>query len=189
MTELPEKNKTSLKTQVIRVLDQYLLGYISARDVINASVPLLMLSAHKRGRKNYIEKILTEIASKPEEELTRDYIYDIREFILGETAIKEKDRKKVLRRSLKKLIERYLFDEIDFSYFLSTLYDMMCDFYQEIENEETIKNFFDAIVAQTRPLMKTIASPSSAGINEEKVSAFIANYYNDTFKSLWDEKE
>jgi hypothetical protein len=189
MTEVPDKNKSSLKSQMVGLLDQFLLGYVSAKDLINATVPMLMLSGHKRGRKNYIEKFLMEIASKPESELTRDYIYNIREIILGEMSFNEKDRKKVLRRTIKKLLERYLFDEIDVPYFLSTLYDLLCDFHLEIEEEKPVKKFFDEIYLLAGHIQRINDSSDYSSVDEETLTHLISEFYNNNFKTLWDEKE
>ncbi|MCI0445524.1 hypothetical protein L0152_20210, partial [bacterium] len=109
---MPESPK-SLKQEMLNLLDQFLQGYLSAKDLKNAIVPMLIVSTHKQGRKNYIEKYLLDLSGRNESELTRDYIFTLREMIGGDAVTGEKDRKRVFKRSLRKLIERYFYEEID----------------------------------------------------------------------------
>ena len=180
------ENKVSLKKQMVDLLDKYLLGYISSAELIKATVPMLMLSGNKRGRKNYIEKYLMDISSKAENDISRKYIYQIRETIIGEGNIPEKDRKKILRRTIKKLIERLIFEEIDPEYFLSGVYDIMLDFHEEIEQESVIRSFMDSVRLLSEDLQK---------IREEKKSQnefspildLVTDFYDTNYKGLWDE--
>lgn len=180
------ENKVSLKKQMVDLLDKYLLGYISSAELIKATVPMLMLSGNKRGRKNYIEKYLMDISSKAENDISRKYIYQIRETIIGEGNIPEKDRKKILRRTIKKLIERLIFEEIDPEYFLSGVYDIMLDFHEEIEQEPVIRSFMDSVRLLSEDLQK---------IGEEKKSRdefapildLVTDFYDTNYKGLWDE--
>jgi len=177
----------SLKQEMLNLLDEYLLGHISAKDLKNAVVPMLMVSTHKRGRKNYIEKYLLDISGKPEEELTREYLFSIRETIGGEQVTSEKDRKRVFKRTLRKLIERYFYEEIDETYYLSTLYDMMVDFETEWTSEKVIKDYFEKVQSYGSKLKSlTPASP----ILPELATALIEitnDFYESYYKGLWDE--
>jgi hypothetical protein len=180
-------SKISLKTQMVELLDKYLLGYISPKELINAAVPMLMISTHKRGRKNYIEKLLMDISSRPENQISREYIYQIRETIIGEGVIPEKDRKKVLKRTLKKLIERLIFEEIEVGYFISSAYDVMCDFHEEIELEPIVKSFLESIrtFSDDLPKMKNGMTDSSKIFTP--LIQLITEFYDINFKGLWDE--
>lgn len=180
-----DERKTSLKKQTVHLLDQFLLGYISAKDLINAAVPMLMVSQNRRGRKNYIEKYLVELAGKPETELTRDYIYKIRETIKGEVVTSEKDRSKVFRRTLRKLIERYLYDEIEEPYYLSMLSDMMVDFYDQIQTEPDVKRYFDLIQKMFTEKKTHSETPTEEPLAGIKASTL--DFYDHYFKGLWDE--
>lgn len=171
---------------MVRMLDQFLLGYISSKDLVGGVVPMLMLSQHKRGRKNYIEKYLMEIAGKTEQELTREYVYKIREIIKGEVVTSEKDRSKVFRRTLRKLVERFMYDEIEESYYLSMLSDLMIDFHKEIQAESDAKRFFDN-------LQVLFSSKSSTAAQNQTVPPtptvmdMSMDFYESYFKGLWDE--
>lgn len=167
---------------MIRILDQFLRGYISAQELKKSAVPMLMVSTNKKGRKNYIEKYLMDIAGKPDQELTRNYIYGIRENIAGEQILSPKNRKMLLRRSLRKLIERLLFDEIDHEYFLSTVFDLAVDFHDQIETEPEIKIFIDAIHRQAQP--SVALSPAE---RMEAVLESVTVFYESYYKGLWDD--
>ncbi len=179
--------KISLKTQMVELLDKYLLGYISSRELINATVPMLMISGHKRGRKSYIEKFLIDISSRQEHEISRGYIYQVRETIIGEGTIPEKDRKKVLKRTLKKLIERLVFEEIDAEYFLSGVYDIMCDFHEEIELELPVKSFLESIRSFSDQLQQQQNEQSENMSRYGPLVQLITDFYDKNFKGLWDE--
>ena len=182
----PLGEKSSLKKQTVVMLDQFLLGYISAKDLINAAAPMLIVSQSKRGRKNYIEKYLMELAGKTEQELTREYIYKIRETIKGEVITSEKDRSNVFRRTLRKLIERFIYEEIEEAYYLSMLSDLMVDFHQEVQSEPEVKGFFDKM-----QLLVTGAYQSGTQMPKgEPLTSVIEvtlNFYDGYFKGLWDE--
>ena len=182
----PEEKKKSLKNEMVRLLDQFLLGYISAKDLIGGVVPMLMVSQNRRGRKNYIEKYLMEIAGKTEQELTREYVYKIRETIKGEVVTSEKDRSKVFRRSLRKLVERFMYDEIEEPYYLSMLSDLMIDFHQEIQAEPEVKHFFDNIQIlfseKDSPPQQNQTAPPIPSVMEMSL-----DFYESYFKGLWDE--
>lgn len=182
----PEQ-KVSLKKQMIDLLDKYLLGYISSRELINAAVPMLMISSHKRGRKSYIEKFLIDISSRPEEGISREYIYRIRESMAGEGAISEKDRKKILKRTIKKLIERMMFEEIDIVYFLSNIYDVMCDFDEEIETEPAVKSFLESIRMFSDELRKKQEAEGENPSHYAPLVEMVTDYYEKNYKSVWDE--
>ncbi len=170
---------------MVHLLDQFLLGYISQKDLINACVPMLMLSQNKRGRKNYIEKYLMEIAGKSESELTRNYIYRIRETIKGEVVISEKDRSKVFRRSLRKLAERFMYDEIDEANYVSMLSDMMVEYHQEILAEPEVKRFLDGL--QILLSRKDLPTTSPESIVSPSVMDMTLDFYDNYYKGLWDE--
>lgn len=180
------EKKTSLKIEMVRLLDQFLLGYISAKDLIGGVVPMLMLSQNKRGRKNYIEKYLVEISGKTEQELTREYVYKIRETIKGEVVTSEKDRSKVFRRTLRKLVERFMYDEIEEPYYLSMLSDLMIDFHKEILAEPDAKRFFDNLQILFSSKSSTAAQnqtvPSTPSVMDMSM-----DFYESYFKGLWDE--
>lgn len=179
-------NKSSLKKDMVRLLDQFLLGYISAKDLMGGVVPMLMVSQNKRGRKNYIEKYLMEISGKTEQELTREYVYKVRETIKGEVVTSEKDRSKVFRRSLRKLVERFMYDEIEEPYYLSMLSDLMIDFHKEIQAEPEAKRFFDN-------LQVLFSSKNSTATRDQAVQPaptvmdMSMDFYESYFKGLWDE--
>ncbi|MBX7151013.1 hypothetical protein K1X84_05195 [bacterium] len=181
MPSLTESKSKSFKKEMIRILDQFLRGYISAQELKKSAVPMLMVSANKKGRKNYIEKYLMDIAGKPDAELTRNYIFGIRENIAGEQIVSPKNRKLLLRRSLRKLIERLLFDEIDNEYFLSMLFDLAVDFHDQVNTEPEIKFFIETIHNQTRQ------SAASASKKIEAVIESISSFYENYYKGLWDD--
>lgn len=184
MAAPPVPTPPSLKRQMIDLLDKYLLGQISSRDLIRATVPMLMLSAHKRGRKSYIEKLLMDLSAKEETQITREYIYAMRETIIGETAINEKDRKKVFKRTVRKLIERLLFEEIDINYFLSTAFDLMTDYHDAIEGEPAFAEFFDQIRSFSEAI-RNRTPENKAGY--AALAELILNFYQEQYKTLWDE--
>ena len=186
MKSASNEKHPSVKMEMVRLLDQFLLGHISQKDLVNACVPMLMLSQNKRGRKNYIEKYLMEISGKSEQELTREYVYQIRETIKGEVVTSEKDRPKVFRRTLRKLIERFMYDEIEESYYLSMLSDMMVDFYQEIQTEPEAKRFFDNL--QILFSRKDLQATQSLEVSSlPTVLEMTLDFYDSYFKGLWDE--
>ncbi len=171
----------SLKKQMVELLDQYLLGYISPKDLLKATVPMVMVSTHKKGRKNYIERMLLELSGKSEHELTRDYIYAMREMLTDEVS-DPKDRKKVLKRTLRKLIERYVFEEIEMPYFLSMIYDLAVDFHVEIASETAIKHLIDSI-----QLLNFSPEVGSSPESEKQLVDLVTDFYEDYYKGLWDE--
>lgn len=181
MPRLPENKNKSFKKEMIRILDQFLLGYISAQELKKTAVPMLMVSANKKSRKNYIEKYLMDIAGKPDTELTRNYIYGIRENIAGEQIISPKNRKLLLRRTLRKLIERLLFDEIDHEYFLSALFDLAVDFHDQVNTEPDVKFFIDTIHNRSQQMIA-----SSAAEKMEMVIEAATTFYENYYKGLWD---
>jgi hypothetical protein len=185
MRTSPGEKKASLKSEMVWLLDQFLLGYISSKDLISGVVPMLMLSQHKRGRKNYIEKYLMEIAGKTEQELTREYVYKIRETIKGEVVTSEKDRSKVFRRTLRKLVERFMYDEIEEPYYLSMLSDLMIDFHKEIQAEPEAKRFFDNL--QILFSSKESSAQNQATPPMPSVMDMSMDFYESYFKGLWDE--
>lgn len=186
MRAVPRDSRKSLKKQMLHLLDQYLLGYISANDLIKASVPMLTLSANKRGRKNYIEKHLMEIAAKSEQDLTRDYVYRLRETITGDVITSEKDRSKIFKRALRKLIERFLFEEIESGYFITMLYEMMFDYDAEMNTEKEIRTFFEKIqIVTTYPSEVSGVMPSDTSAEAIFDTALV--FYDSYYKSLWDE--
>jgi hypothetical protein len=186
MRAISNEKRKSLKKQMVQLLDQFLLGYISAKDLKHAAVPMLTLSANKRGRKNYIEKYLMEIAGKSDKDLSRDYVYRLRETITGDVITSEKDRAKIFKRSLRKLIERLVYEEIDSSYFVTTLYELMFDYDAEANAEKEIKSFFEKIQKLT-----TYPSDSEASISSEASAQSILQvsleFYEAYYKGLWDE--
>ena len=185
MNTAPDPRKKSLKKEVVHLLDEYLLGHISAKDLIQATIPLLMVSENKRGRKNYIEKYLMELGGKSEAELSRDYVFEVRETIKGDRIVSQKDRSKLMRRALRKLIERYLYDEINEEYYLSTLSDLMFDYHQEIGFDQELKNFFDRLLSVIPPaenLEATVPKTTDA----EWVLNETADFYDSYFKGVWD---
>ena len=173
------EKKPSLKKQTVQMLDQFLLGYISPKDLINAAAPMLIVSQSKRGRKNYIEKYLMELSGKTEQELTREYIYKIRETIRGDVVTSEKDRAKVFRRTLRKLLERFIYEEIEEAYFLSMLSDIMVDYDLEIQAEPDVKVFFAKIQTLFSLANQTKQAPSVINVT--------LDFYDSFFKGLWDE--
>lgn len=171
---------------MVLLLDQFLLGYISSKDLINAAAPMLIVSQNRRGRKNYIEKYLMELAGKTEQELTREYIYKIRETIKGEVVTSEKDRPKVFRRTLRKLLERFIYEEIEEAYYLSMLSDLMVDYHLEIRTEPDIKRFFERI----QTLFSDTNQKESQTSENKSISSVIEvtlDFYDNYFKGLWDE--
>lgn len=180
------ERQTSLKKQTVHLLDQFLLGYISAKDLINAAAPMLMVSQNRRGRKNYIEKYLMELAGKTEKDLTRDYIYKIRETIKGDVITSEKDRPKVFRRTLRKLLERYIYEEIEETYYLSMLSDLMVDFHLEIHTEPDVKRFFDKVQNMFSETSQTIPKTEETGSTPSVIEVTL-DFYDNYFKGLWDE--
>ncbi len=185
MEPRPEVRK-SLKKQMIELLDQFLLGYISGKELINATVPMMMLSANKRGRKNYIEKYLIELSGKEASEVSRDYVYAIRESITGD-AVNTKDRKQVFKRTLRKLIERYLFDEIDTSYFLSVLFDLAVENDADISTEKDIQQLLDRIQALNFHAETAALAGSSPEAAEASLVEMVTAFYQEYYRSLWDE--
>ncbi len=179
--------KVSLKKQMIDLLDKFLLGYISSKELINATIPMLMVSSHKRGRKSYIDKFLIDISFCPEESISREYIYRIRESIAGEGDISEKDRKKILKRTIKKLIERMMFEEIDIVYFLSNIYDVMCDFDEEIETEPEVKSFLETIRTFSDELRNKQKAEGENPSQYAPLVKMVTDYYLTYYKSVWDE--
>lgn len=180
------EKRTSLKIEMVRLLDQFLLGYISAKDLIGGVVPMLILSQNKRGRKNYIEKYLMEISGKTEQELTREYIYKVRETIKGEVVTSEKDRSRVFRRSLRKLVERFMYDEIEEPYYLSMLSDLMIDFHKEIQAEPDAKHFFDNVQVLFSSKDST-ATRNQSVPPPPTIMDISMDFYENYFKGLWDE--
>ncbi len=183
MDKRPSETRSSLKKDMIRLLDQFLLGYVSPRELKNAVVPMLMVSGHKKGRKNYIEKYLIDISSKEESDLTRDYIYGMREFLAGDSLPSEKDRKRVFRRALRKLLERYLFDEIDGAYCISALADLSVEYDAELEPD--VRKFLDDVHAfsvVSRQALERNETPP----DEEALIERVNQFYEMYFRGLWD---
>ncbi len=177
-------SRGSLKKDMIRLLDQFLLGFVSPKDLKNAVIPMLMVASHKKGRKNYIEKYLLDISSKDDAQLTRDYIYRMREYISGDSVPSEKDRKRVLRRSLRKLIERYLFDEIDGPYFISSLADLAVEYSNELEPE--VQLLIDDVQAYAH-FLREARQMNTDPPDEEALVERVNGFYESYFKGLWDE--
>ncbi len=184
MDKQSSASRTSLKKDMIHLLDQFLLGFVSPKELKNAVVPMLMVSSHKKGRKSYIEKYLLDISAKDDSELTRDYVYDVREFISGETISSGKDRKRVLRRSLRKLVERYLFDEIDGPYFISSLADLAVEYNNELEPE--MQKLIEDVHGYSQFLRESQQNGSDPP-NEEQLVERVNGFYETYFKGLWDE--
>ncbi len=185
MRAAPHDSRKSLKKQMLQLLDQYLLGYISANDLIKASVPMLTLSASKHSRKSYIEIYLMEIAGKSEKDLTRNYVYRLRETIIGDVITSEKDRSKIFKHALRKLIERFLFEEIESGYFITMLYEMMFDYDAEMNAEKEIRSFFEKIQVVTTYSDGTSDAVSSDTSAETIFDTALA-FYNSYYKGLWD---
>ena len=186
MRAIPDKSRKSLKKQMVQLLDQYLLGYISAKDLKKGAVPMLTLSASQRGRKNYIEKYLMEIAGKSDKDLSRDYVYRLRETITGDVITSEKDRTKVFKRSLRKLIERLVYEEIESDYFVTLLYELMFDYDAEVNAEKEIRSYFEKIQKLTKYPgdSETILSSDASAAAIIQVSL---EFYDSYYKGLWDE--
>lgn len=178
--------KPSLKRQMVGILDQFLRGVISARELRSAALPLLQISAHKRGRKNYIERYLVDISGKKDSELTRDYIYELRDMIIGDAVTSEKDRGRVFKRTLRKLIERYFYEEIEEAYYLSLLYDLMFEFDSEVEREPAVKNFFAQIQSAT-PIHDDQMTVVEIAETQDVIYDKTMDFYEEYFKSLWDD--
>lgn len=182
----PRREIKSLKKQMIELLDRFLLGHISGQELLDATVPMMMVSTHQLGRKNYIERYLIELSGKAESDISRDYVYSMRETIAG-YSVNAKDRKKVLKRTLRKLIERYLFEEIDSTYYLSVLFDLAVEHDAELTTEPEVSTYLDRVQALNFHPETAAMAGSSPEKAETQLAELTTDFYEAYYKGLWDE--
>ncbi len=166
----------SLKKALLHILEKFLMGKISVRDLQNAVIPLLQISVHKPGRKNYIEKYLLEISAQGEK-LSRSEVYEIREKILGQF-VNADEKRNPFKYTLRKTIERFLYDEIEAEYFIGLLSDLFVENENEWKNDMDLKNYFN-VIQNTVPL-------EAKELDSERILDLTIEFYDRYYRSLWD---